>query len=132
MPPRVGGGHVGLLLSACVLVLVTGCGAHVPLPPLDASPDIVLEAYLQAQQVGDCDTARALQMTSDVGNLCGHISAWTTPRVANTLGGGIELSSFVTTVGGDSTFPDGRKGLNYQLRQRADGAWRVTGWGTGP
>ena len=103
------------------------------MPPADASPDVVLDAYLRAQKAGDCDTARSLQIASQAGpNLCGHITAWTPPRVANTLSGSIEFSTTITMVGSEQPFHDGDFGWNYSLRQQADGSWRVSGSGDAP
>jgi hypothetical protein len=99
---------------------------------------VVLRAYLEELQAGDCVAARALATpTFRVGNgeLCGalRVTAFAplgepaTPSDQEAV-----FSTKLTTVGGDQSMPDGGHIWFYDLVLQPDGAWRLAGGGSGP
>jgi hypothetical protein len=128
------GGSVDGAVPAC---------SHIPSStpagsPGVAPPEVVLSDYLAALQAGDCRTAHQFATSTFIvgnGELCGvlHVSAFTpltgpaTPR-----DGEVVFSSELTTSGGDVSMPDGQHTWFYTLDRQSNGAWRITGGGSGP
>ncbi len=108
-------------------------------PDAAAQPRAVLEAYLAALRAGDCLAARAFAApTFTVGNgeLCGALTivsvtldqagpATPTDDVA-------VFSTMLTVTAGDKSMPDGTYAWFYDLGRQPDGAWLLTGGGSGP
>lgn len=116
-------------------VLIAACSrVSVSMPPDSAAPLDVLHAYVEALASGDCDTARALA-TTDFGDagMCGHITTYGiigTP--SGEWAGHEEYELTIATRGLDVTVADGRHTWWYTLAQQPEGAWRVSGGGSGP
>jgi hypothetical protein len=98
----------------------------------------VLGAYLTALRAGDCDTARALTMSTFVvgnGELCGalHVSAFsslTGPATPDDRE--VVFATTLTTNGDGASIPAGDITWFYALDQQPSGAWRLAGGGSGP
>ena len=127
------------LSAAAILVLLAGCArSPVVLPPASASPAIVLDAYLDALQSGDCRVARALATAgfadqSDA--FCSGVrvtaySVFPDPSIVN--GNYVEFTLSLTTSGRDETLLAGSHTWFYALTRQTGGAWRVDGGGDGP
>jgi len=113
--------------------------AAIDLPPVSAPPDVVLDAYLQALLAGDCATAHTLVTATFIignGELCGALTV-TAARIdpvgpARPSDHEVVFGTTLTTVGGDASMPDGEQTWFYDLQRQPDGAWRLTGGGSGP
>jgi hypothetical protein len=127
------------VLASLAVLLVAGCSqARVPLPSDSAPPAAVLDAYLRALELADCQTAIALTAPgyeSDTRSFCGvgnvtgyHIS---TGDPAMPGGGEVIFAAQVTTANG-VIYPDGVHDLFFGLKQQDGGPWRLVGGGTGP
>ena len=99
----------------------------------------MLNAYLTALKAGDCGTAHRLVVASSfiVGNgeLCGalNVSAFTPlTGPATPTNDEVVFSTELTTRGGDASMPDGEHTWFYELDRQPNGAWRITGGGSGP
>jgi hypothetical protein len=121
-----------------LLVLLAGCSSP-PSPPADASPpEVVLAAYLAALQAGDCATARTLATETfrvGSGELCGALRVTRVGEItepARPRSGEVVYAISIRTVGGDVSMPDGDHTWFYDLQQQPNGAWRITGGGSGP
>jgi len=121
---------IAVLAAAVLASSIAACSARVPLPPDNASPQQVLEAYLQALAAGDCETVKALTEGGSKG-LCGSVTAYTPPRLFLALKGDLLFTTTVTISGGDGSMPDGPNTWNYTLGQDAAGRWRIVNQGTG-
>jgi hypothetical protein len=106
-------------------------------PPItDPSPGKVLDAYLRALVKGDCTTAHKMEASSLAGNgaVCGQVTvkSYTAVGVPQTWGNGEAIfSTELLTEGGEPWLP-ARHLVFYTLVRQADGAWRLTGAGSGP
>jgi hypothetical protein len=133
--------HHGLITMfgiTLVLLGLTGCGVHASLPPDEAGPAVVLTAYLTALKAGDCDSAHQLaaaSFTESNGDLCGNVrvSAFS-PLLgpATPKDGEVVFSTELTTSGGDFSMRDGQHTVFYTLDRQTNGAWRISGGGSGP
>lgn len=126
--------------SVALSIAVTAC-AHpvVSRPPDDAPPAVGLDVYLRALVAGDCATASALgtgTFSPHNGNLCGetHVSSYRVvggPARPNATER--DFSTILVTDGtGDGSIRAGQLGWFYTLELQPNGAWRLTGGGTGP
>jgi hypothetical protein len=136
----MGGVMPSLSSVACaIVVLLAGCGGSpVVLPPDSASPAVVLDAYLNALQAGNCDGARALA-TEDFADgtnaYCNGMrvtgfDVFSDPSQINERE--VEFTLTLATSGGDETLPDGSHTWFFSLVRNPGGAWRVHGGGSGP
>ncbi len=119
-------------------VLVVGCQPAVAVPPDSAGPDVVLDAYLRSLVAGDCDTGWKLAtetFTKGNGELCGatDVTAYEIDGKAQPSADEVVFGTTVTTTGdnGQSINP-GQMIWYYSLKRQPNGAWRITGGGTGP
>jgi hypothetical protein len=130
-----------------VLVLPPKQTADVTIPPADASPVQVVETYLRAIDVHDCDTARAMWVGPNAGYAnddCVSISRISQvrpePTVMSDETSGTDGTASRVAVSYQVSYrpfrrqlPDGRELLFYDLsRSSALGApWRIIDAGTG-
>lgn len=129
-------GIVALTLLAAALV---ACAAPPVLPPDSAPPAEVLIAYLIALRDGDCDSARLLAtptFTFGNGELCGSVVVSAIgPLVGPATPSDHEVVfATVLTTGGDGgrSIRPGEVDWFYALERQPNGAWRLTGGGSGP
>lgn len=126
-------GLLGLTLGACATT-------HVPMPPDDASPERVVQAYADAVHAEDCATAEALVEHGK--SWCGHIDITaltvtdrTQERKQTESGNGPMIERVwvkLTTRGGDVSLPDGDHLWSYLLdRGGPSGTWRIYDQGMG-
>jgi hypothetical protein len=128
-----------LALSAAMAVLLVGC-ASFSAPPTSAGPEVVLRAYLDALVHGDCSAGKVLGTGQFVqvggGELCGA-----TQVKSYAIGGGapspfsaevVYATTLETTGSRDGSVPPGTITWFYDLKQQADGSWRLVGGGSGP
>jgi hypothetical protein len=128
---------LGVALSALVL---TACAPAVALPPVSASPQVVLDTYLQALAAGDCSTGRKLWAEGAAsgvrGDLCGEtqVTAYgITGDPAQPTPDELVLSTILTTTGTrDGSVRAGQITWFFTLRRQATGVWRIWGGGSGP
>lgn len=124
------------------LVAVTAC-AHAngaaPIDGADDHADSALAAYLDALVAGDCSTARRFADKTFVpgnGELCGdvHVDRATIDGIAATptVHEAVFATTLTTSGSDDQTIPVGEVIWYYTLEEQTDGAWRITGGGTGP
>lgn len=131
------------LAVSAALGLVTGsCAiAHVPVPPNEATTEVVVQAYADAVHARDCTTAAAL-VSDKAQSWCGTIDITgmtvteTTQERRQTATGEGHLIERVwvrfTLRGGDVSLPDGDHVWSYLLdRTGPRGAWRIYGQGLG-
>ena len=120
--------------------LLMACSAPVTVPsvpPEDAPPLAVLNAYLGAWRAGDCATSQVLETPSYAASQagkCGQVEVTTyqiDPNPATPTADWAEFSATVTQKGGDETL-DGTHTLFFGLLRQPTGAWRVSDVGTGP
>jgi hypothetical protein len=122
----------GALLAACSALSLSP-------PPDSATPDVVLRAYLQALVRGDCSAGKVLGTPSfglGNGELCGQtrVSSFAingspaTPNASEV----VFATQLVTSGTADGTVRPGTLGWFYDLKQQANGAWRLSGGGSGP
>ncbi len=129
---------VTTLAAAGLLLVSSSATKSVPLPPDDATAAEVLNVYLQALQAGDCDTAHDLAGDSFVfsnGELCGHlvVTAYSPPDVPmRPSAHEVVFATTLTVKHGDASMPDGDHTWFYSLTRQDDGAWRLSGGGSGP
>lgn len=123
---------------ALVAVLVVGCQPPVALPPDSAGPDVVLDAYLRSLVAGDCDTGRKLATATfkrGNGDLCGgtDVTAYQIDGRAQPSADEVVFATTVTTTGDHGQSIDaGEMTWFYSLMRQPNGAWRITGGGSGP
>ena len=125
-------------MAATGCALLSGCTHDPkPLPPKEATPRQVLDAYLLALQAGDCATTHAYAVDTFLtdGELCGHVNvlsyrsnAYTSQPSADQ----VELATTLTIKGGDQSLQDGDHLWFYTLRRQPTGAWRLSAGGSGP
>lgn len=107
------------------------------MPPDSAQPDVVLDTYLRSLVAGDCDMVRYLATSTfrqGNGDLCGgtdvtdyRIDGQVQPSVDEVV-----FSTTLTTTGDNESIPAGEMLWFYSLMRQPNGAWRLTGGGTGP
>ena len=124
------------LLGATLVALLLGCQPAFTLPA-DASPEIVMQTYLDALEAADCQAAHVLSTMSpgSGSDLCRAASVVIlTDRLDPATPTGDErVYSIELTVKGDvDGLRDGRHLLFFQVKRQSSGAWRVTSVGTGP
>lgn len=148
MGDRSRGGR-GAVALAALLLIVSACagssneapptGVRAGLPPDQAPPRIVLEAYLAALTAGDCAASHQLVVAATFragnGELCGGVVviAW---RLSGTP---IVLSPNETIIGttlttrgsSDGSIPPGDLIWSYDLVRQPSGAWRIVSAGQG-
>jgi hypothetical protein len=111
------------------------------MPPEDATPDQVVQAYADAVHAGDCQTAKAL-VDHARQSWCGSVditaltvSGRTQERKETELGDGPMIERVwvtLTSRGGDVSLPDGDHAWSYLLdRTGPHGAWRIYDQGMG-
>lgn len=138
---------VAVAASALASLGLTACGgptAHVTMPPEDAAPGVVVRAYLDALEVEDCATARALYRPGrdPLAPWCGEVEVRdsTVDEVQDDgccgLGEQYAQSVYVpvdlVTRGGDVSLPDGEHPWGYVLvRDADDQPWRIVDEGLG-
>lgn len=122
-----------------MLGLSCGGPAAASLPPDDAPPDVVLATYLEALKAGDCATAHLLvtnSFTIGNGELCGALRVTRVVIAADDPAqpreGEVVFATTITVAGGDQSMPDGDHIWFYDLQRQDNGAWRITGGGSGP
>ena len=119
-------------------LLRTCCTAPSPALSDSAPPAVVLDAYLQALQTGDCATGRQFALQSFAkgnGELCGdlRVSASRFGDPATPSGTEVVFATTLTTEGSrDGSVPAGDVIWFYTLDRQPSGAWRITGGGSGP
>ena len=129
------------LASALSLSIAACSTARVPIPPDDATPEQVVQAYADAVHARDCKTAEALVINQRQ-SWCGSIDITglkvielTQERKATDSGQGPMIERVwvsLTSRGGDISFPDGDHVWSYYLdRTGPNGAWRIYEQGTG-
>ena len=106
--------------------------------PDPTSPGQVVEAYLAAFRVGDCDEGGRWTSESFPGNgdLCGFVTiddytvnGAATPTPDQQV---FAVNLHVTKGSADGTVPDGNVTWFYQLNRQSDGTWKIIGGGSGP
>ena len=106
--------------------------------PDPTSPGQVVEAYLAAFRVGDCDEGGRWTSESFPGNgdLCGFVTiddytvnGAATPTPDQQV---FAVDLHVTKGSADGTVPDGNVTWFYQLNRQSDGTWKIIGGGSGP
>lgn len=109
------------------------------LPPVDALPADVLDAYLAAFKANDCATGAELTtdtFTKGNGELCGEVTIGSYTSATGPAATGNELTYpvtlQVTTGSKDGTVPSGAVLWFYTLQHQPNGSWRLTGGGSGP
>lgn len=127
---------------ALALGLLAGCAstsnAPIALPSSGADARTVLSVYLKALKARDCQTASQLATaTFSFGNgeLCGHlkVQSYTEPAQPAIPGNGEAIfSTELSVTGADSPMNNGKNTWFYDLKQQADGQWRLVGGGSGP
>ena len=128
---------VVLAIAACS---TTGSrSAAASLPPVSASPAVVLDSYLRALVVGDCDMGRKLAMGTfrkGNGELCGEtrVTAYQVQSdPAHPSSDEVVFATTLTTTGtADHSIEAGRMVWFYSLDRQPDGSWRIVGGGSGP
>jgi len=134
---------LGRRLLATVAAAATGCALLAgctrdpkPLPPKEATPRQVLDAYLLALQAGDCGTTHEFAVDGFLtdGDLCGRVNVlsyrndgYRSPPSPDE----VVLADTLTVRGGDQSLSDGDHLWFYTLRQQPDGAWRISAAGSG-
>lgn len=141
LPNRIAGGRTGASVVVVALssaVVLTSCAREPkPMPPADASPRQVLDAYLNALQDGDCATthAFAIDRFDRDGELCGRVSV-SAHRPYNferhPTADETQLAEILTVARGDESMPDGERYWFYTLRKQPNGAWQLSSAGSGP
>ena len=136
-------------LSLGAVALVAACaGSGFSPPPESAGPDVVLRAYLQALERGDCSAGKVLGTSTFVfgnGELCGqttvssftidgpnvglHPSAWQAAPIATEV---VFAATLVTSGTADGSVRPGTLAWFYDLKRQPNGAWRLAGGGSGP
>ena len=125
-------------MAATGCALLSGCTHDPkPLPPKEATPRQVLDAYLLALQAGDCGTTREYAVDGFLtdGDLCGRVDVLAYRNDAyraQPSPGEVVLADTLTVRGGDQSLGDGDHLWFYTLRQQPDGAWRISAAGSGP
>ena len=127
-------------VSLGAVVLLAACaGSGFTPPPDSAGPDIVLRAYLQALARGDCSAGTVLgTSTFGVGNgeLCGHttVSGFTIDTPPATPSGTevVFATTLLTSGTADGSVPPGSITWFFDLQRQPNGAWRISGGGSGP
>ena len=129
------------MASALSLTIAACSTARVPIPPDDATPEQVVQAYADAVHARDCKTAEAL-VNNQRQSWCGSIDITalkvielTQERKATDSGKGPMIERVwvsLTSQGGDISLPDGDHVWSYLLdRTGPNGAWRIYEQGTG-
>jgi hypothetical protein len=127
-----------ILELVLVSVLVVGCQPTVALPPDSAGPDVVLDAYLRSLVAGDCDMGPKLATSTfgrGNGELCGgtDVTAYRIDGNVQPSADEVVFSTILTTTGDNGqSIPAGEMIWFYSLMRQPNGAWRITGGGTGP
>ncbi len=134
-----------MLLLLLVFVAVAACSAGgagpaaASLPPVSASPAVVLESYLRALVAGDCNTGRKLAtgtFAKGNGELCGvtRVTAYQVQaEPAHPSSDEVVFATTLTTTGtADHSIQAGRMVWFYSLDRQPDGSWRIVGGGSGP
>jgi hypothetical protein len=124
------------MVLACVVVI--GCQPTVALPPDSAGPDVVLDAYLRSLLADDCGMGPKLGTSTFAkgnGELCGvtDVSAYRIDADEQPLAGEVVFATVLTTTGDNGqSIRAGELTWFYSLVRQPNGAWRITGGGTGP
>jgi hypothetical protein len=114
------------------------------MPATDAAPGVVVRAYLDALEVEDCVTARALYQPGrePVAPWCGDVAVSDTTvgevqddgccGTGADYGDSVYVPVDVVTRGGEPELPDGNNPWGYVLvRDKADQPWRIADEGLG-
>jgi hypothetical protein len=139
---------VALLVAGGLWVFAGGLGlavggegrsaTGVQTAPDPTSPGQVVDAYLTAFRVGDCDEGGRWTSESFPGNgdLCGFVTiddytvnGAATPTPDQQV---FAVDLHVTKGSADGTVPEGEVTWFYQLNRQADGTWKIIGGGSGP
>lgn len=120
-------------------MLLTGCATFTP-PAASASPDVVLNAYLDALVLGDCSAGKALGSAHFIqvggGELCGatKVKSFRIDGAAPSpfTDEVVYATTLVTTGSDDGSVQPGTLTWFYDLKRQTDGAWRLVGGGSGP
>ncbi|HEU4329558.1 MAG TPA: hypothetical protein VFR40_00480 [Lapillicoccus sp.] len=124
--------------AAVGCALLAGCTRDPkPLPPKEATPRQVLDAYLLALQAGDCGTTHEYAVDRFVsdGDLCGKVNVLSYRHDgyrSQPSPDEVVLADTLTVRGGDQSLPDGDHLWFYTLKQQPNGAWRISAAGSGP
>jgi hypothetical protein len=127
-------------LSLGAVALVAACaGSGFSPPPESAGPDVVLRAYLQALERGDCSAGKVLGTSTFVfgnGELCGQttVSSFTIDGLpAAPIATEVVFAATLVTSGtADGSVRPGTLAWFYDLKRQPNGAWRLAGGGSGP
>lgn len=136
-----------LAVGAAYLLLPPRKTGDVAVPPNDAAPEQVVEAYLAALNAHDCATAEALS-TSDASQWCHDLRSLTDitvhdgirekpswsgqPPSVEVVNVAVDFSVRWRLGHDDGSMPDGRNPWGYLLMRRsADQPWRIFSEGTG-
>lgn len=128
-------------LTAALLVglIVIACASLRPVPSIGAPPRDVLVAYLDALVANDCASARQFVVqtfTKGSGELCGAVRVTRAsivdgdPAMPNPTE--VEFATTLTTNGDGASIPPGDITWFVVLDRQPNGAWRITGGGSGP
>ena len=128
-------GPLALSVAACSTT-------SVPVPPSDATPEQVVQAYIDAVHAGDCETAAVL-VGDRRQSWCGRLDV-TSFKVTKRTQERKETASGedgpmiqrvwveLVSEGGDESFPDSKHDWSYLLdRTGPKGAWRIYDQGMG-
>jgi len=141
-PGRLAVVPIGLGVAVAALILVFAIQPPaIQIPPVSATPEVVLDTYLRTLIAGDCATGRKLGaggfLTIHAGDLCGQ----TRVTADHVLPGGpaypnpseaVYAVQLTTTGSADGTIQPGAVPWFYSLDRQTDGSWRITGGGSGP
>lgn len=131
----------GVVVAIVVVAVASAaCAAPFAMPADSAGPQVVLERYLAALAAGECDAGRRLAtatFTTGNGELCGHadVTAYRLdPGMPAQPSANEVVFSVQLTTGGtdDGSVRPGQTLWFYSLARQPNGAWRLTGGGTGP
>lgn len=126
------------LVGLAILLSLAGCARPVVLPPDSAPPAVVLGAYLEALQEGDCRAARALAtqaFAEQTEAFCTQVRVmayrvFATPATLSDTY--VEFGLSLTTSGGGEALDNGSHTWFYSMVRQTGGTWRVDGGGSGP
>ncbi|MGO1384108.1 MAG: DUF4829 domain-containing protein [Arachnia sp.] len=153
-------GLAAILVVVAIYLMATMPSKDVDMPSDDASPDVVVAAYMEALDAGDCETAKALVVPSNhtsAQTWCSQVASLSDTEVATPVPEPAGLSNptslrtegkSVTSrevvdvrvkftlkrsfSGRDMALPDGRNDWGYLLqRESPEEPWRIFDEGNG-